>query len=241
MKKIFFGLFALFSIIPLLFAAEEGKDAAAGGMTTILQQGGNTLLVLLILSIFFVTLSIFMLMTLRKEVMAPKGFLQDAEASARDQDLEALKAICGNSNSAAAKIIGVATEEIVINPNVSYNAIRDAVEDEGNRQAGNIYQKVQYIMDIAVVAPMIGLLGTVLGMREAFSGLRVDMGSANPVNLADGVSKALITTAGGLILGITAMVIHSYFRGRVHDLLSDLENSCAKILRVFANKNQDSE
>lgn len=240
MKKIFFALFAIFAVIPLLAAPENGTETS-GGMTTILQQGGNTLIVLLVLSIFFVTLSLFLLMTLRNEIMAPKGFLQDAEAAAKDKDLEALKAICSNSSSPAAKIIGAAAEEIVMNPDVSYNAVRDSVEDEGNRQAGNIYQKVQYLMDIAVVAPMIGLLGTVLGMREAFSGLRVDIGSSNPVNLADGVSKALITTAAGLILGITAMVVHSYFRGRVHDLLSGLENSCGKILRVFAKQGQDSE
>ena len=240
MKKIFFALFAIFAVIPLFAAPESGAETT-GGMTTILQQGGNTLIVLLVLSIFFVTLSLFLLMTLRNEIMAPKGFLQDAEAAAKDKDLEALKAICSNSSSPAAKIIGAAAEEIVMNPDVSYNAVRDSVEDEGNRQAGNIYQKVQYLMDIAVVAPMIGLLGTVLGMREAFSGLRVDIGSSNPVNLADGVSKALITTAAGLILGITAMVVHSYFRGRVHDLLSGLENSCGKILRVFAKQGQDSE
>lgn len=240
MKKIFFALFAIFAVIPLLAAPESGSESP-GGMTTILQQGGNTLIVLLVLSVFFVTLSLFLLMTLRNEIMAPKGFLQDAEAAAKDKDLEALKAICSNSSSPAARIIGAAAEEIVMNPDVSYNAVRDSVEDEGNRQAGNIYQKVQYLMDIAVVAPMIGLLGTVLGMREAFSGLRVDIGSSNPVNLADGVSKALITTAAGLILGITAMVVHSYFRGRVHDLLSGLENSCGKILRVFAKQGQDSE
>ena len=241
MKKIFFAVFALFTLIPFLMAQDKGAEAA-GGMTTILQQGGNTLLVLLVMSVFFVTMSLFLLMTLRNEVMAPKGFLQDAEAAAKDKDLEALKVICANSNSPAARIIGAATEEIVINPDVSYNAVRDSVEDEGNRQAGNIYQKVQYIMDIAVVAPMIGLLGTVLGMREAFSGLRVDIGSSNPVNLADGVSKALITTAAGLILGITAMVVHSYFRGKVHNLLSGLENSCGRILRVFAKQGQqDSE
>lgn len=241
MKKIFFAVFALFTLIPFLMAQDKGAEAA-NGMTTILQQGGNTLLVLLVMSVFFVTMSLFLLMTLRNEVMAPKGFLQDAETAANDQDLEALKVICANSNSPAARIIGAAAEEIVINPDVSYSAVRDSVEDEGNRQAGNIYQKVQYIMDIAVVSPMIGLLGTVLGMREAFSGLRVDIGSSNPVNLADGVSKALITTAAGLILGITAMVVHSYFRGKVHNLLSSLENSCGKILRVFAKQGQqDSE
>jgi biopolymer transport protein ExbB len=84
---------------------------------------------------------------------------------------------------------------------------------------------------------MIGLLGTVLGMREAFAGLQVDIGSSNPVHLADGVAKAMITTAAGLILGITAMVVHSYFRGRVHDLVSGLENRCSRVLRIFVSKN----
>lgn len=233
MKKYCFIIFSLVCLLPLLAASDT--SAAEGG--SILAQGGNTLYVLLGLSVFFVALSFFVFMTLRVDVLAPKPFLREAEQVASSHDLEKLKVLCGNDNSPAAKIIGAAAEEIVLNPEASYNVLRDAVEDEGSRQAGNLWQKIQYINDIAIVSPMIGLLGTVLGMREAFGGLRVDIGSANPVHLADGVSKALITTAAGLILGITAMVVHSFLRGRVNDLISELESNCSKVLRTFVSKN----
>ena len=234
MKKYCFIIFAIFCLLPLL-AAPDGAAGAEG--SSIIAQGGNTLYVLLGLSVVFVTLSFFIFMTLRNEVLAPKSFLREAEQVASIHDLEKLKLLCGNDNSPAASIIGAAAEEIVLNPDASYNVLRDAVEDEGSRQAGNLWQKIQYINDIAIVSPMIGLLGTVLGMREAFGGLRVDIGSANPVHLADGVSKALITTAAGLILGITAMMVHSFLRGRVNDLVSDLESNCSKVLRTFVSKN----
>lgn len=234
MKKVCLGLFAVFTMMPA-FAAPTA-EVKESGVATIMQQGGNTLLVLLVLSVFFMALSLFLIMTLRAEILAPTSFIQEAENVAQSHDIEALKALCRNDKSAAARIIGAAAEEVVLNPDASYNALRDAVEDEGSRQAGALWQRIQYIMDIAVVAPMIGLLGTVLGMRQAFAGLRVDIGSSNPVNLADGVSKAMITTAAGLILGITAMIIHSYFRGRVHDLVSGLETSCGRVLRIFVSK-----
>jgi biopolymer transport protein ExbB len=233
MKKIFVLIFAVSAFVPVFAASEEAKSA---GTVSIMQQGGNTLYVLLALSIFFVALTLFIFITLRDEVLAPKSFLREAEQVAIGHDLEALKTLCLNNNSPAAKIIGAAAEEVVLNPDVSYSALRDAVEDEGSRQGGDLWQKIQYINDIAIVSPMIGLLGTVLGMREAFSGLKIDMGSANPVHLADGVSKALITTAAGLILGISAMMVHSFFRGKVHNLISNLENECGKVLRIFVSK-----
>jgi biopolymer transport protein ExbB len=234
MKKVFFSLFAVFSLLPVL--AAPSAEAKESGMATLMEQGGNTLLVLLILSVFFMAMSIFLVMTLRAEVLAPTSFIQEAENIAQNHDIEALKTLCRNDKSPAAKIIGAAAEEVVLNSEASYHALRDAVEDEGNRQAGALWQRIQYVMDIAVVSPMIGLLGTVLGMREAFAGLRVDIGSSNPVHLADGVSKAMITTAAGLILGISAMLVHSYFRGRVHDLVSGLETRCGRVLRIFVSK-----
>ncbi len=243
MKKVLFLVFSALLVIPQLFADTKTAQSTENSpkMANIIEQGGTTLVVLFALSFLFIVLVIYLLLTLRKGVTAPEKFLNEAEGVAKSQDLEKLKQLCTSDSSPAAKIIGAAAEEIIMDPKVSYEAIRDAVEDEGSRQAGEINQKLQYLMDIAVVAPMIGLLGTVLGMREAFSGLRVDIGSANPVNLADGVSKALITTAAGLILGITAMFVHSYFRGKVHNLLSNLENSCAKILRLCVKSRHDAQ
>jgi biopolymer transport protein ExbB len=231
MKKYLF-LLALFPVATM-FAGEEIQNNAA---SSLLQQGGTTLLVLIAMSVFFAAMSFFLFMSLRGEILAPTTFMQEAEKVASGHDIEALTALCQKNDSPAAKIIGAAAEDLVLNPEASYNALRDSVEDEGARQAGALWQRIQYLMDIAVVAPMIGLLGTVLGMREAFTGMRVDLGSANPVHLADGVSKAMFTTAAGLILGIVAMCVYSYFRGRVHDLVSDLEHRCGRVLRIFVSK-----
>jgi biopolymer transport protein ExbB len=67
-------------------------------------------------------------------------------------------------------------------------------------------------------------------MMESFTGLQNELGSVKPIALAGGVSKALITTAGGLIVGIGAMLIYSILRGRVNYLINELENKCSTIL-----------
>jgi len=234
MKKYILIAFTLSTIMPV-WAAEQAAAAEEGGFSMILRQGGNTLLVLIALSIFFVAIAAFLLLTLRREVLSPNFFLKEAERVASDQDIEALQTLCRGNSSPSASIIGVAAEEVVLNPDASYHAVRDAVEDEGSRQAGALWQRIQYLMDIAVVAPMIGLLGTVLGMLEAFGQMKMGVG-VKPVHLADGVSKALITTAAGLILGIAAMLVHSYFRGRVNDLISHMENRCGRVLRIFTTR-----
>ena len=112
--------------------------------------------------------------------------------------------------------------------------IRDVVEEEGARQAGILWHRIQYLQDIAVVAPMIGLLGTVLGMLQAFTGFGVDQ-TAQTLKLASGVSQAMITTAGGLIVGITCLVVYSLFRGYVNRLVSNLEMACTQVIRNFHN------
>ena len=236
-------------LVPFLFfgslGAQESKDTEKPKTETVeksesaaslVEQGGKTIFILIILSFFCIALVAFLLFTLRMEVLAPAQFIREAEAVAKTHDFEALKAVCKNSQSPAAKIIGVAATELDLNQNASYALIRDSIEDEGARQAGALWQRIQYLMDIGVVAPMIGLLGTVLGMREAFSGLAESMGTVKPIGLANGVGKALVTTAAGLVLGIAAMILYSFFRGRVNKLLSDLENRCSIVLRILVSK-----
>ena len=104
------------------------------------------------------------------------------------------------------------------------------MEGEGSRQASLMQNQIQYLQDIAVIAPMIGLLGTVLGMLEAFNAVALDIAKAKPMVLAAGVSKALITTAAGLMVGIPAMMAYAYFRGRVTRLLAELETVSAELL-----------
>ncbi|MEM7397023.1 MAG: MotA/TolQ/ExbB proton channel family protein, partial [Verrucomicrobiota bacterium] len=108
--------------------------------------------------------------------------------------------------------------------------VKELIEGEGNRQAVLLQNQIQYLMDIGVIAPMVGLLGTVIGMLDAFNVVALDFKTVTPQLLAAGVSKALITTAFGLIVGIPAMAFYAFFRGRTSKLLSTLEIASADLL-----------
>jgi biopolymer transport protein ExbB len=114
--------------------------------------------------------------------------------------------------------------------------VRDVIEGEGGRQAESIMGQTQYLLDIAVISPMVGLLGTVFGMLKAFSTVATDIASAKPVALAAGVSQALVTTAYGLIVGIPAMTFYAYFRRRASKLVSLLESASTDVLTAMLSR-----
>lgn len=235
-------LYTAFLLVPFAaMAAGEGGTLGQGlsssadqrlrSFKDILDQGGWTMDVIVALSALSTCFVIFYLFTIRAGVLYPKVFVQEAEDAADEGDIEALTAICQDSDSAAAKIIGAAAEQMAGEKRADYMVVRDAIEDEGARQAGILWQRIQYLQDVAVISPMVGLLGTVLGMLESFASLEVEVGAVIPTQLAEGVAKALITTAGGLVVGIAAMVLYAYFRGRVSNLTAGLESACSRVLR----------
>lgn len=95
---------------------------------------------------------------------------------------------------------------------------------EGARIAERVYAAVDWLADIAAIAPLIGLLGTVLGMFQAFGGIAADVSAgAKPVVLAQGVSQAIVTTIFGLVIAIPCLMMHAIFRRRAAKLISALE------------------
>ena len=85
---------------------------------------------------------------------------------------------------------------------------------EGTRQASILTQRITYLADVGAIAPMVGLLGTVLGMIKSFNEIAQDTFiGAGQIQLAGGVSEALITTAAGLVIGIPSLIFYSVFRG----------------------------
>jgi len=230
------GICLVCSTVFLAFAAAAAEAQSQPRLTTfrqVLEAGGVTMKVIIALSILATFLVLFFLLTLRASVLCPKTFVQEAEDAAAAGDAEALQAVCESSGSPAARIVAAALEQYSGAGESDYLLMRQALEDEGARQAGMLWQRIQYLLDIAVVAPMVGLLGTVIGMLQSFSGLQLEVGAVKPVALAHGVSKALVTTAGGLIVGIAAMILYALFRGRVNQLIGILETTSGRILRLF--------
>lgn len=227
-KRVFYAL-SFFMLSAPLLAAESTRDI--GSFSEVMEAGGWAFKVILVLSAVTVFLVVYFLLSMRAAVLLPRDFIAQAAEATRDGDVEALRTACRNSNAPAARILAAATEEITVTGRTDYLAVRDAVEDEGARQANVLWSRLQYMMDIAGIAPMVGLLGTVFGMLDSFSGMKIDVGAVRPDSLAQGVSKALITTAGGLIVGIAALILYAIFRGRVGRLIAKLEDQCGLLMR----------
>jgi len=99
-------------------------------------------------------------------------------------------------------------------------------EAEGKRIAARANAAVDWLADVAAIAPLVGLLGTVLGMFQAFGGIASDVSAgAKPMVLAQGVSQAIVTTIFGLVVAIPSLVAHAFFRRRAARRIAELEEA----------------
>ena len=114
------------------------------------------------------------------------------------------------------------------------SAARDR-EAEGRRIAERAFAAVDWLADVAAIAPLVGLLGTVLGMFQAFGGIAADVSAgAKPVVLAQGVSQAIVTTMFGLVVSIPCLVFHAMLRRRAAKRISGLETLGVALEKAFA-------
>jgi biopolymer transport protein ExbB len=113
--------------------------------------------------------------------------------------------------------------------------MEEALAEHGAREATSVRTKISYLNTIATIAPMLGLLGTVSGMIKAFGNIAT-MGMGNASVLADNISEALITTAGGLVIAIPAMALFFFFRNRLNELMVYVEDQIGDFIDTLENQ-----
>lgn len=192
------------------------------------------MLPLFLLSVLTVMLVVYFFFTLTRGRIASDRFVRTAEALIQKGDFLGLLAVANRNNEATAQVIGRSVDFLTKNPEVDFENVREVAMAEGTRQASALNQQVSYLSDIGALAPMLGLLGTVIGMIQSFAVLASDVAASKPLALADGVAQALIATAAGLMIAIPAMAAFVFFRGRVQMLISELESSSTYILSLLA-------
>lgn len=213
----------------------ETEAAGMLGAETILEaitKAGPVFVALLGgLSFIAVLLIFFYTLTIRQGTVVSNKFMNAADALIRKQDYLGLIAVCNRENECIARIVFKTLDFATKNPTASFDEVREVTEAEGTRQASILQNRISYLNDIGRVAPMVGLLGTVWGMIKAFS----DMGTGvQHMELAPGVAQALVTTAGGLVIGIPSLIFYSIFRGKVQKLIAELEAAMTHIMALLA-------
>lgn len=202
-------------------------------------KGGSLMYVLAALSVIALALVIYCFIVLRAEAVVSRVFRRDLVAKINAGAWDDVRTACQYRPSPLAEIALAALDSLQAGGDKTDPALlKEIIESEGSRQAVTIQNEPQYILDVAVIAPMVGLLGTVFGMIQAFNVVALDLAKAKPMLLAAGVSEALITTAGGLMIGIPAMAFYAFFRGRSNQLVGLLESAGHEVLTAFMRASQ---
>lgn len=215
-------------------AAETQPESKNMDFLEILAAGGIMMYPLALLSVVGVVLVMIYLLTIRRNAVVSDRFMDAAEAMIRKRDYLGLVAYCHRQNECMARVTQKTLDFLTKYPMASFGGVREVAEAEGSRQAGLLSSRITYLADIGAIAPMVGLLGTVLGMIKSF--LQISSGDVQGVRqmeLAEGVSEALITTAAGLMIGIPALVFYSIFRGRVQKYIAELEAAATHLMALL--------
>src|SRR5437868_8488722 len=145
---------------------------------------GPVMIVLFALSVFFVMLVIVYTMTIRRGAVVSSGYMATADALLRKRDYLGLLAVSNRHGEAIARVVQRMLDFTTKNPNADLQQLREIAETEGTRVAASLNNRVIYLADIGMIAPLLGLLGTVLGIIRSFGALGADLGTARYVLLS---------------------------------------------------------
>ncbi len=190
------------------------------------------LIILSMIAFFMIVLFAF---TVRQGTVVSDAFMNSADALIRKQDYLGLLAVCNRRNECIARITSKTLDFATRNPTASFEEVKEVTEAEGNRQSSLLLARIAYLGDVGAIAPMLGLLGTTLGMITTFHHISgKGAGGSSQLGLAQGVSEALLCTASGLIIGIPALMFYAIFRGKVNRLISEMEAATTHLMALLA-------
>ncbi len=191
-----------------------------------LARGGVIMIPLLLFSVIGLAIVVERLFSLRRtKIMIPE-IISVVDSLNNLDDLKLAISICEKNKGAFANIILTGLQ----NQDLPSEEIRELLTDQGRQEVRSLERGLSTLDTIAGTAPLLGLLGTVLGMIKVFTVISTQ-GTGQASSLAGGISVALITTATGLVIGILALLMYNYFSSRAENYILDIEKYTTKLLK----------
>ncbi|MEN9843343.1 MAG: hypothetical protein RLZZ612_1172 [Pseudomonadota bacterium] len=206
-------------------------------MLSIIQAAGWPIWPLIICSILGLALIIERFLSLRASRIAPSTLFNEAITISKQQlpSPDVVKQLA--DDSMLGELLATGFHEVLASPHISEVELRNSLETKGRELAARLQRYLTALATIASAAPLLGLLGTVIGMIEIFGaqvgsgGLGSAVGTGNPAQLAHGISIALYNTAFGLIVAIPALIFWRFFKSRVDAYLLIMEVAAERLVR----------
>ncbi len=212
----------LLAMEPVLItlAQDEGVDRS---LLDYVVSGGPIGAIILILSLVAIGMISAQIFRIRREKLSPEALVEELRPALAESDVERAIELCSDEENASylARVVGSSLTRSARSP-FGMLELRSTVEETGQLEIDRLYRLTDGIGLIASIAPMLGLLGTVVGMVGAFDAITMAEGPARPDQLAGSISTALITTVLGLIVAIPCTSAYTYLRNRIDHLTTEI-------------------
>ena len=202
-------------------------------MFEIFKAGGPLMWVLLCCSMVSVTIIIEKFWSLSKNSVVPARLQSQIEELVKNQSIPANKIEMIRQHSPLGEVLAAG----IANVSHGRDEMKQAIEESGRYVVHRLSRFLNTLGTIASISPLVGLLGTVIGMIKVFTAI-TSTGVGDPSVLSGGISQALITTAAGLAIGIASLMFYRFFRGRVQELTVTLEQNALRIVEAATKSGQ---
>ncbi|MBR5905712.1 MAG: MotA/TolQ/ExbB proton channel family protein [Bacteroidales bacterium] len=192
-------------------------------------KGGPLMIVLLLLSIVAIFIFGKKWWMIRQAGKIDKDFMMDIRDYIHDGKLKSAKTLCGKFDTPVARMVETGIDRY----GKPLSDIQTAIENVGNVEVARLEKGLPYLAMIAGGAPMIGFLGTVLGMVQAFFNMSQAGNNIDITLLSSGIYTAMITTVGGLIVGIIAYFGYNYLTSKVSNVVFQMESSTIEFMDLL--------
>ncbi len=200
---------------------QEAEPAGSKSFFEIIFSGGiigiMIIILLMVLSVISAYLVIDHLLTIRRKDLMPEGLGDTVRGHLLEGNVAQAQEACKANPSFLSFVLMHGISELEF----GWNSVEKSVEDALAEQSARLFRKIEYLSVIGNLAPMIGLLGTVIGMIMAFQGVASTQGTASAPELAEGIYQALVTTVGGLLVAIPSIGAFAVFRNRIDQMVAE--------------------
>ena len=198
-------------------------------------KGGPIMVLIILCSVMAFAVLLERMWHLRNAKIDTKKFMQDISAKVKSNKVMEALDMCNATKGPIARILKAG----IMKYDRARHDIKEAIEDAGIHEVPLLERNLGVLATIAHIAPLLGLLGTVVGMLKAFQVIEekaMSMVPVNPGDLAGGIWEALITTVAGLSVAIPTYVAYNYLVSRVDNFVLDMEKSATELVNVLSDQ-----
>ena len=199
------------------------------------EKGGLMLLPIVLCSIVALGIIVERFWSLKRNKILPPDLVPQVWKLSREEKLDAMAIRRLKVDSPLGTILAAGLS----NSRFGREIMKESIEEVGRQVAHDLERYLTALGTISAITPLLGLLGTVVGMIKVFAAI-MSQGVGDPSVLAGGISEALITTAAGLAVAIPSLMFHRYFEGRVDDLVLNMEEESLKLIEMIHGEREDS-